>query len=124
MKNHEQWEAGKLITQAREARGISQHKAAKLSGISDSWWRRIEAGGVFLNGEWQEKRPTRERLIQAATAVGAPVSQVLEAAGMETRDDIALIREKCIRTLRGLSDSDVLAADEFLTSLQNRSVTQ
>lgn len=86
-----QWPAGKLLEQGRITLGISKAEAARRSGLSESWWRRLESGTQYQGGHKVPITPTPEALSKAAQAVDVPITDILTAAGitidtMDTRD--------------------------------------
>src|SRR4051812_7095071 len=66
------------LREARDRLGLSQREVAERAGISPETVRGYESG---------RRRPTRERLIEILTAIGAPTyetNEVLELAGFST----------------------------------------
>lgn len=84
MTTPDQWLPGQLLQQAREYNGLSKAEAARRSGLSESWWRRLETGVNIRNGQKIRVTATPEALAKAAQGVNLPVNQIFEAAGLET----------------------------------------
>lgn len=84
MTTPDQWLPGQLLQQAREYNGLSKAEAARRSGLSESWWRRLETGINIRNGQKIRVTATPEALAKAAQGVNLPVNQIFEAAGVET----------------------------------------
>lgn len=84
MTTPDQWLPGQLLQQAREHNGLSKAEAARRSGLSESWWRRLETGVNIRNGQKIRVTSTPEALAKAAQGVNLPVNQIFEAAGLET----------------------------------------
>ena len=84
MTTPDQWLPGQLLQQAREYNGLSKAEAARRSGLSESWWRRLETGINIRNGQKIRVTATPEALAKAAQGVNLPVNQIFEAAGLET----------------------------------------
>lgn len=84
MTTPNQWLPGQLLQQAREHNGLSKAEAARRSGLSESWWRRLETGVNIRNGQKIRVTATPEALAKAAQGVNLPVNQIFEAAGLET----------------------------------------
>lgn len=84
MTTPDQWLPGQLLQQAREHNGLSKAEAARRSGLSESWWRRLETGINIRNGQKIRVTATPEALAKAAQGVNLPVNQIFEAAGLET----------------------------------------
>lgn len=84
MTTPDQWLPGQLLQQAREHNGLSKAEAARRSGLSESWWRRLETGVNIRNGQKIRITATPEALAKAAQGVNLPVNQIFEAAGLET----------------------------------------
>lgn len=84
MTTPDQWLPGQLLQQAREHNGLSKAEAARRSGLSESWWRRLETGINIRNGQKIRITATPEALAKAAQGVNLPVNQIFEAAGLET----------------------------------------
>lgn len=84
MTTPDQWLPGQLLQQAREYNGLSKAEAARRSGLSESWWRRLETGINIRNGQKIRITATPEALAKAAQGVNLPVNQIFEAAGLET----------------------------------------
>ena len=84
MTTPDQWLPGQLLQQAREHNGLSKAEAARRSGLSESWWRRLETGVNIRNGQKIRVTATPEALAKAAQGVNLPVNQIFEAAGLET----------------------------------------
>ncbi|APT87420.1 helix-turn-helix domain-containing protein [Corynebacterium flavescens] len=77
-----QWRAGQLLQAARERQGLSKAEAARRSGLSESWWRRLETGVNIRNGQKIPVKATPEALTKAAHGVNLAAIEVLIAAGM------------------------------------------
>lgn len=93
----EQWPAGKLLQHAREHQGLSKAEASRRSGLSESWWRRLETGINIRNGKEIPTVASPETLARAAQAVGLPVSQILTAAGHAPEDpDTEILRTELV----------------------------
>lgn len=84
MTTPDQWLPGQLLQRAREHNGLSKAEAARRSGLSESWWRRLETGINIRNGQKIRITATPEALAKAAQGVNLPVNQIFEAAGLET----------------------------------------
>lgn len=84
MTTPDQWLPGQLLQKAREYNGLSKAEAARRSGLSESWWRRLETGINIRNGQKIRVTATPEALAKAAQGVNLPVNQIFEAAGLET----------------------------------------
>lgn len=93
----EQWDAGRLLQDAREQRGMSKVEAANAAALSESWWRKTEAGYFRTHGKDHTYRPTPETLSRAAQVVGLPPARLLHAGDypgytnteeLEPRDDL------------------------------------
>jgi transcriptional regulator with XRE-family HTH domain len=77
---------GALIESAREEAGLSRREAAKLAGISDSWWRYVASG-------WQNGPITGTAATVAAMALAVGVTpEQMETAG--ERPDAASVMRK------------------------------
>jgi Helix-turn-helix domain len=95
---------GALITAARQDRGLSARKAARLASISEGMWRQITAG-------WQAVEPgvtipvhgTPATLARMAAAVGLTPAQ-LSSAG---RPDAARV----LRSMQVAPTADAVLAD-------------
>lgn len=85
-----QWEAGKLLQDARERQALSRAEAARRADVSESWWAKTEKGFFRQHGEDLTYRPTATLLSRAAQAVGLAPSQILyigEYPGYESAPD-------------------------------------
>lgn len=87
MTTHDQWLPGQLLQQAREHSGLSKAEAARRSGLSESWWRRLETGINIRNGQRIPITATPEALAKAAQGVGLPVNKIFDAADIATTSD-------------------------------------
>lgn len=113
----EQWEAGRLLQQAREELGITKVQAAKRIGMSESWWRKAELGWHRINGEIHPIRISPERLSRAAHLVGIPPRRILKAAGYTSAEDRAkepTLRQLIHDQLDWIEDDDLPAVKAFL----------
>lgn len=72
MTTHDQWLPGQLLQQAREHSGLSKAEAARRSGLSESWWRRLETGVNIRDGKRIPISASPEALAKAAQGVGPP----------------------------------------------------
>jgi transcriptional regulator with XRE-family HTH domain len=61
---------GKQLTRLRTQRGISQAQLARISGVSQTYVNSLELG--------KQKNPGIETLRKLATALGVPVTALLE----------------------------------------------
>jgi transcriptional regulator with XRE-family HTH domain len=99
---------GQRVLQRRTARGLSQPKLAKLSGISQQNIGTIEKGGV--------KRPGR--ILELAEALHTSVEWLLEGRGPEVvRVDP---REEAARLLESVPADHLDPVIQLLKSLQDK----
>ena len=84
MTTHDQWLPGQLLQQAREHGGLSKAEAARRSGLSESWWRRLETGVNIRNGKRIPISASPEALAKAAQGVGLPINRIFDAANIAT----------------------------------------
>lgn len=84
MTTHDQWLPGQLLQQAREHSGLSKAEAARRSGLSESWWRRLETGVNIRDGKRIPISASPEALAKAAQGVGLPINRIFDAADITT----------------------------------------
>lgn len=77
------YQPGLLLRTARESASIPAKEAARRTGVSYAYYRRIENGGHFQDGAWIDINPSDAVLRSAARAVGANPADVLKAAGYD-----------------------------------------
>lgn len=77
------WPPGKLLKEARVANGYSKRQAADQSGLSQTYYRWIEDGGHYADGEFIPVSPTADSLHMAALGAGADIDAILIAAGYD-----------------------------------------
>lgn len=77
---------GKLIRAALAASGLSQRKAAKRAGISDTRWRQIVAGYQSVGGEPVVFRSLDETLARMAHVVGVRPEELADAGRPEAAE--------------------------------------
>ena len=99
-----QWEPGKLLQQARQTLGLSKAAAARRSGLSTSWWHRLESGLNIVGGEKIPINPSSEALIKAAHGVDLDPRVILTAAGIEA--DIGEVNGTDARLINLISQLD------------------
>lgn len=79
-----QWLPGRLLQRARENQGLNKRQAAEAAGLSISWWRRLESGFTFRNGEKIPVKASDTALVKAAAGVGISPEEILTAAGIRS----------------------------------------
>ena len=78
-----QRQVGAHLKDAREARGLSKRKAARLAGVSESRWRQVENGVQVREGELAPATATPETLVRMGRAVGIDGAAILDEAGYD-----------------------------------------
>ena len=112
----QQWLPGRILQTAREQAGLSKRQAARTAGITPTFYKRIEDGGHYLDGEFTPVNPSVGKLIAAAQAVGAVPQAGLAAAG----DDPADLQRKTLHNkVEGLPDRLLPAALTLIEQLEN-----
>ena len=97
-KNHTtrspSWALVNIIEPQRKVARLSIRAAAERAGTSESNWRQLRDGGVPLNGQWIERTPRRDQVLDFAVAVGC-VRDVAEAIDA-TEDEVTQARRRVI----------------------------
>ena len=112
----QQWLPGRILQTAREQAGLSKRQAARTAGITPTFYKRIEDGGHYLNGEYTPVNPSVDKLIAAAQAVGADPHAVLSAAG---HNPLELQRKTLHDKVEGLPDRLIPAALTLIDQLDS-----
>lgn len=115
-----QWEAGRLIDQARVRKGISKIDATRAIGMSESWWRKMELGYHTINGQPTTYRPTPEAMVKAAHLVGLDPAEILKIGGYAVDPDlteIPALREQLADIAEELPDGLVKIALAYVQGL-------
>lgn len=69
-----------LIRCKREAPPrMSKRRAASLIGISEGWWRQLEAGGRWYRGRWEPQAGSAATIARMARAVGVTAEELDDA---------------------------------------------
>lgn len=116
----EQWDAGRLLQDAREAAGLSRAEAAEKAGLSQSWWRKTEVGVTRTHGKETDYRPTAATLSRAAQAVGITPARILHAGeypGYENKVDAPTPRDDLHAMIDRLPDPTIPIARAYLHGL-------
>lgn len=116
-----QWEAGQIIENAREKRGMSKRNAARAIGMSESWWRKMELGHYIYQGEPRDYRPAADALAKAAHLVGVNPTTILRAGGYTGHHNAELptMRTQAHALVNELADEQLPAAVAYLTGLRD-----
>jgi transcriptional regulator with XRE-family HTH domain len=74
---------GRWLEGQRVGRSLSKRGAATVSGLHESLWATLEAGGRVVHGRWIDANPTLATLVKVAKALDLPPSEVAAAAGVD-----------------------------------------
>lgn len=113
----DQWETGKLIETTREKIGMSRRSAARLAGISESWWRKLETGYVIREGKITTVNPTPEALAKVADVIRIPTSKLLSSAGFNPDEVLVGSRQIAHDMIDGIDAKHLPAVIAFLKGL-------
>jgi transcriptional regulator with XRE-family HTH domain len=102
-------EFGQLLRRWREQRNLSQERLASMAGLSNGYVSLIETG--------QRQRPSRDNVIRLAQVLGAPLPEMLRAAGrLRPGDEMS--------TVARMSFADFVATDPALTTDQKETLVR
>lgn len=80
VKRNDPSEFGRMVRQHRTLKKLSQERLGELAGVSGGYVSLIESGG-------RGDRPGRDVVVGIAQALGVPVVELLEAAGIAEPSD-------------------------------------
>lgn len=119
------WVLVNIVEPQRKANRISLRQAATHAGISESNWRQLRDGGVPVNGQWVERTPRRDQVLDMAMAVGCldDAAKAMGATKDEVQDTLRRIHvpdpaEEEIMASKHLSNTEKLRLIEALHRLR------
>lgn len=118
----EQWKVGQLIEKARMRAGLSKRAAAEAAGISETWWRQIEAGTITKNGVPVPVEVPPGTAVRAALVIGLDIKTMFAEwpRPLSEKDDDDILRETVLARVKNLTKEELVVAEAFLSGLNSR----